>query len=104
MTKLKLKLNQEVYFDDENLPFKVLAKSERFAVCFRKENEVPYFLNLDFENKIRNKNPFIFKRIDGNYQKFCDLQLNELEEGKTEINKKNSSKIDIDWKRSQRSD
>ncbi|MCD0480409.1 hypothetical protein LPB90_18375 [Chryseobacterium sp. LC2016-29] len=95
---VNLKLNQEVYFDDEKQPMKVLAVSDRFAVCFREENETPYFLNLDFIKNIRNKEPFIFKRIDGDYQKFCDLQLKELEEGKSEINKRNCRELNIDWK------
>ena len=57
----KLKLNQEVFFIAENLPMKVMAMSDRYAICFREENGNPYFMSLDFDKNIRNKKPYIFK-------------------------------------------
>ena len=92
-----LTLNQDVYFKGEIIPMNIMALSENFAVCFREQNGLPYFLVLDFKNNISNKEAYIFKRIDGDNQKYCDILMKELEEGKCEINKQNSKPINIDW-------
>ena len=93
----KLKLNQDVYFEGENHPMKVMAISDKYAICFIEKNKKPHFLCLDFKNNIRNIEPYIFERLDSDNQKYADIQLKEFEEGKSEINRKNSILLNIDW-------
>lgn len=93
----KLKLYQDVYFVGENISMKVMAISDNYAICFKEENKKPYFLCLDFKNNIRNIEPYIFDRLDGDNQKYANIQLKDFEEGKSEINRKNCRVLNIDW-------
>lgn len=93
----KLKLNQDVYFEGENHPMKVMAISDKYAICFMEKNKKPHFLSLDFEKNIRNIEPYIFDRLDGDNEKYANMQLQEFEEGKSEINRKNCRVLNIDW-------
>lgn len=125
--KNPLKKNQTVYFIGESIPMKVLAVSERYAVCVRKldksedrdllEFEVkqgarlsikdaydnlkenPVYTILDFQEQIRGSDNYVFGMYDYFDGKDCQAAINDIESGGMEISHRNSVQLNIDWER-----
>lgn len=121
----KLKINQDVFFVGENLPMKVMAISNRYAVCSRKLDKKedddllgfevmrgsyfskkeafshlkdnPVYTIIDFEEKIKGSDNYIFSKFDYADFEDCSEALKELESGEMKISRRNRCELNIDW-------
>lgn len=126
----KLKLDQDVYFLGENLPMKVMAISDRYAICsrklykkedddllafevkrgavnskkqaFDKLKDSPVYTILDFYEEIRGSDNYIFSNFDYADAEECSEAIEELESGEMEISSRNRVELNIDWERTEK--
>ncbi len=124
MKQSGIKINSDVFFNGEKLPFKVKAFDGRFAVCTRNfdkkeddailshkvemndyfskkeafndlQNEVVYTL-IDFKNVVRSTNDFVFNPYD--FKKDEDIKqcLSDLKSGECKLSERNKIHLNID--------
>ena len=123
----KLKLNQEVFFIGENLPMKVKAISDRYAICsrnldrkedddllafevkrgavsskkeaFDKLKDNPVYSILDFDEEVRGADNYIFSKFDYADSEECSEAIEELNNEEMEISHRNRVKLNINWEK-----
>lgn len=121
--KINLKLKQKIYFLECNLPYKVKAISDNFAICTRKINRkedadllkhevvnggflhidqawkhfkgCPIYTILDFKKEKRGTHNLIFNLYDFSIQEDIDKCLEDLESGKIELSRRGAIHIII---------
>ena len=127
MSNQKLVQVQKVYFNNENLPYNVMAVSERYAVVSRKldkkedkellEFEVkrgafntvenafnshkgnPVYSLLDFQENEKAPDNWVFGMIDYFEVEDCKNCIKMLESGEVELSRRNVVELSIDWVR-----
>ena len=127
MSNQKLVQGQKVYFNNENLPYNVMAVSERYAVVSRKldkkedsellELEVtrgaysskesafnvhkgnPVYSLLDFQANEKAPDNWVFEMIDYFDKEDCQQCITLLEKGEVELSRRNVVELSIDWGR-----
>jgi hypothetical protein len=126
MEAINLKKGQEVYFVGEKLPMKVSAVSDNFAIVTRNihrrhdyeiikyeakeyfksfneafealKDEVVYSI-IDFKNSVKGAhNSWDFGIEWETLEKDSELILEAIEKSEIEISRRNSCKLNIDWK------
>src|SRR3990167_6699193 len=109
---------EKIYFRDEKLPYNIMAKSKRYAICVRKLNlkedkelilnkvdnggylsfkeacirlkKSPIYTIVDFKMNIRGTHTLIFNKYDFNDVIECYQLLIDLIDGNIEISKRNA--------------
>lgn len=121
----KLKEGQVVYFKSDSLPYNLIARSERYAVCTREldlEEDKPLlefevtrgayasveaaynalkgdlvYSILDFLQLERGPHNIIFNAYDFRNPADCKKLIEALKKGECEISRRNHCNLDIDW-------
>lgn len=127
MSNQKLTQSQKVYFNNENLPYNVMAVSERYAVVSRKldkkedeelmefevkrgaysskekafsaHKENPVYSLLDFQANEKAPDNWVFGMIDYFDKEDCQKCITLLEKGEVELSRRNVVELSIDWGR-----
>jgi hypothetical protein len=125
MQEKKLTKGKKVFFNNEKLPFNVMAISENYAVVSRKLNRRedaellnhqvkmnayltfteaftdnksnPVYSLLDFRNNVKAPHNLIFGDFDYFKDKDCERAIKWLEKGKMELSQRNRCELSIDW-------
>lgn len=120
---MELKVDQKVYFEGENLPYNIMAASDRYAIASRnidlsedaslleQEVEMGAFLTieeayeyyksdavysiLDLKKNIRGADNWIFGRYDYLNHSDCEKAILDLTSGDVEISRRNACDIRI---------
>jgi hypothetical protein len=127
MSNQKLVQGQKVFFTNENLPYNVMAVSERYAVVSRKLDkkedddllqfqvkrgaysskqiafyslkESPVYSLLDFQTNEKAPHNLVFGIMDYFDEEDCEKCINLLEKGEVKLSRRYVSEISIDWVR-----
>jgi hypothetical protein len=125
MSKEKLIKGQNIYLTNQKLPYKIMALSERFAVCSRKLNrredasllhhEVkmgafcsfteafnynksePVYTIIDFQENINAPDNLVLGGYDYFKEKDCKKVIKDLEKGELELSHRHRVKLSVDW-------
>ena len=125
MIHTKLKLDQNIFFKKEKLPYKIMAMSERFVIVSRKLNrredaellhhkvrmsaylsfteafnankENPVYSIIDLQYNVRSSCNLIFDFTDYFDKEDCQKCIKMLESGEIELSKRNMKKLEINW-------
>lgn len=94
---MKVNVGDKVYIPNQQRPYTVQARNERYIICTRPYNPkrtVMYFI-IDLEDKIRGADNVLFC-FGYETREDCIERLEELESGKIEISKRNYVELDVD--------
>jgi hypothetical protein len=120
-------VDKQIYFSNEKLPYKVMAKSKRYAVVVRKlnkredaallhhqvemgayssfteafkdQNDCPVYSLIDFKENIKAPDNLIFPMINYFDRSECENVIKDLEKGKIELSKRNRVELSVDFAR-----
>ena len=123
----ELKINQEIFFIGENLPYKVMSTSNRYCVVSRKLNkkedrglldfrvemnayssfseaynhlkDSPVYSLLDFQENYRAPSNLIFDHFNYFDHNDCNEVIKWLESGDMKLSYRNKISLNIDWDR-----
>lgn len=121
--KLNMKVGQKIFFESDNLPFTVMAVSDRFAVVSRKFNKkedrellewevergasysiesaykncknFPVYSLIDFEKNIRSTDNLVFGIYDYFSKEDCEKCLAALENEEVSLSHRNEMELDL---------
>lgn len=127
MEKHNLQKGQKVYFENEKLPYTVMATSERYAIVVRKLSRrqdadllwyrvemesylsfteayedlknCPVYSILDFESGMRSSDDYVFGVFDYFKERDCKKAIKYLESGKMDLSRRHEAILNIDKER-----
>lgn len=122
--KSYFQVDKDIYFGLERLPYKVMALSDRYAICVRRFNRKddahllhqcvslgaymsfteayndnknsPVYTIVDFEDGVRAPDDLIFPAIDYFDKKACEEAIQMLHSKKLSLSKRNKTVLIID--------
>ena len=92
-----IEVGSKIFFGEDKNPFTVKAKNERFAICtkpFNLKKTVLYTI-VDFEERIRGVDSFVFGVYDYAIQADIDKVLGGLADGTIGISYSNRVPLEI---------
>lgn len=121
-------VGKKVYFNNERLPYKVMAVSKRYAVvsrplnrredadllhhqvktgayctfteAFEHNKQSPVYSLIDFEENIKAPDNLVFGFYDYSKESDCKKVIKDLESGKIELSHRNRCELSVDMERS----
>jgi hypothetical protein len=83
-----------VYVPDERRAYKVVAQSERFAVCTKPHFKTVLYCILDAQNGLRGPENLVFG-FGAETKEQCEQMIERLESGETEVNRRRCVPWDV---------
>jgi hypothetical protein len=93
----EIKVGTKIFFEKEIRPYMVKAHNDRYAICTKPYNpkRTVLYTIIDFKNKQRAPNWWIFNIYDYKVQADIEQCLKDLETGECELSKRRAVSLDI---------
>jgi hypothetical protein len=83
-----------IYVEKEKRPYRVQARSDRFAVCSKPHFKTVLYCILDIQKQMRGPENLIFG-FGAETTQQCEEMITRLEEGITDLSRRRSIPLDV---------